>query len=293
MDEVIRIGIVGSDNSHAQRFPELTNLQETPENMKVKGIKVVAIFGLEKARTEEVAKAAQIPEIVEKPEDMLGKVDAVMVVFRHGGLHYQYAKPFLKNGLPVFVDKPFCAASKDCEKMVELAEKHNALLTSYSTLRFADSYRKFKEEMKGFGEIVSGLSKSPADRNSEYGGLVFYGIHATELMEETFGLGVTEVTARENGDDVVATCGYQDGKLVSLFLLKNAVHNFHLVVYGKEKWGSHEIDAGTCYRDGLLKFQEMIKTGQKPLEYKQMIEPVLVIEAIEKSLKKGKTVKLA
>jgi predicted dehydrogenase len=49
---MIRIGIVGSDNSHAIAFSKLCNLDE---KLHVDGAKVVSIFGLDAARNKEVA----------------------------------------------------------------------------------------------------------------------------------------------------------------------------------------------------------------------------------------------
>ena len=39
---------------------------------------------------------------------MLGKIDALIVDHRHAKFHLEAATPFVKAGIPTFVDKPFC-----------------------------------------------------------------------------------------------------------------------------------------------------------------------------------------
>ena len=56
---MIQIGIVGSDNSHADRFSELVNLPEREQH--IEGAHVECIYGREPVRTAEVAKNNRIP----------------------------------------------------------------------------------------------------------------------------------------------------------------------------------------------------------------------------------------
>src|ERR1051326_175329 len=79
---MIKLGIVGSDNSHADAFSQLCNLDKGFNGFKCRGAKVVAIYGHDPKRTEEVARNGQIPTIVEKADHMIGIVDAVLVGFR-------------------------------------------------------------------------------------------------------------------------------------------------------------------------------------------------------------------
>ena len=126
---MLRVGIVGSDNSHAVNYSRLANI----EGVVGDTARVVAITGPDPERTKEVAGLGNIPEIVGTPQDLLGKVDAVLVVHRHGDLHLANALPFLEAGLPVYVDKPFTISLQDGAKLIRAAAKNNALLTSYSS----------------------------------------------------------------------------------------------------------------------------------------------------------------
>lgn len=286
-----RIGIVGSDNSHAERFPELTNLPDVPAEKHVDGAKVVAIFGLDPKRTEEVATKTRIPKIVADPKEMLGMVDAVMVVFRHGGLHLQYAKPFIEAGIPVFVDKPLAATPKDAEALVELAERTGTPMTSFSTLRFAKGVPEFIKDLETIGTLRTGIFTSPADRKSEYGGLVFYAIHGSELLLATCGAGVEEVQAAQYGNNVMAVMGHKKGMLLSLNLIASG-YGFDMMAYGDKGRKKIEVDASSCYYEGFKMFMEMLRTGKSPIPHAEMIESVRIIDAVERSLQSGKPVKI-
>lgn len=288
---MFRIGIVGSDNSHAERFPELTNLPDQPADKHVDGAQVVALFGLDPVRTEQVATKTRIPKIVSDPKEMLGMVDAVMVVFRHGGLHRQYAEPFIKAGIPTFIDKPLAASPADAEAIVELAQRTGTPITSFSTLRYATGVPEFVKGMAEIAPVRTAIVTSPADRGSEYGGLVFYAIHASELLLEMIGPGIEEVQAAQYGQNVMAVMGHKSGILCALNLIASG-YGFDMMAYGDKGRRKIEVDASTCYREGFKVFLEMLRTGKPPLPYDEMVESVRIIDAVERSLQAGKAVRL-
>jgi len=139
---VYRIGIVGSDNSHAITFSQIANGIDR-ENY-VEGFKATHLFGLDEARNREVAEKGGIENIVSDVNEIIGNVDIVFVVFRHGGLHLKYAEPFIENRIPVFVDKPLAATVADARRLIELAREKQTLFTSFSTLRFTDAVQELR-----------------------------------------------------------------------------------------------------------------------------------------------------
>ena len=285
---MIRIGIVGSDNSHAQAFSKLCNVEGN--DLHIDGAQVVSIFGIDPDRTEEVARNGNIPKIVESPEEMIGEIDLALVVFRHGGLHRQYAEPLLHAGIPTFVDKPLTLSPQDARALLSAAEKSGVPFTSFSTLRVAKDMLAFVKEAEETAPFNFSSFAGPADRQSEYGGLPFYGVHIVEMMAALNGSGVKSVHAVENGKNITASVTYESGKLVTLNFLGDSSYVFHMSVFGKEGWKSRALDSGTCYKDGLELVLEMVRTGNWPLSREELLEPVLVLTAIEQSLVTGKSV---
>ncbi|HQE25612.1 MAG TPA: Gfo/Idh/MocA family oxidoreductase [Candidatus Atribacteria bacterium] len=281
---MIKIGIVGSDNSHALAFSQVTNLPQGVEGLKVEEAEVVAIWGFERNRTEEVAKLGNIPEIVNYPEDMIGNVDAVMVVLRDGALHYKFSKPFIEAGIPTFIDKPLETSIDNAKRIITLAQEKNTPITSFSTLRYDEPVERFKEDLSLKGPLTTGVVCGPADTTSEYQGIFFYGVHIVELSQEIFGRGVESLMATNHHNNIAITLTYSDERIVELLMLGNATYTFTISAFGKNGWGHWDgSQTPSPYYYGLLKFIDMIKTSKMPLSYDELVEVVAILKAIEVS----------
>ena len=101
---MLRIGMIGADNFHALAFSRLANL---PPEEGGSGLpaRVTMLWGESAQRAAFVANEAHIHTVVDDPARMLGQVDAVMVVLRHGAQHHDAALPFLRAGISTWVDK--------------------------------------------------------------------------------------------------------------------------------------------------------------------------------------------
>ena len=75
--------------------------------------------------------------MVDSPEELLGKVDAVMMESIDGTRHFEPAKFFIEKGIPTFVDKPFTSSLEEAIALAEMAKKNNVPLFSASSLRYA------------------------------------------------------------------------------------------------------------------------------------------------------------
>ncbi len=285
---MFKLGILGSDNTHADAFSKLANLEAGINGLRIEDVRVTHIYGTDPQRTEEVAQNGNIPNIVSAPEEMIDAVDGVLCVWRHGGKHLADTLPFLKAGIPAFVDKPLACSVRDATALIDAAEKAGVGLTSFSTLRFERTTVQYIEDLKAnAGELTAGMSTGPADLESEYGGVFFYGIHAVELMNAVWGYGCESVAAVAHQGNAVAVCKFDRGALVTVNMLGNAKYAFHLVAFGKDGWKHHAVDAGACYYDGMQVFMEVLRTGQWKFTREQLLEPVKVLSAIDRSLNEG------
>jgi predicted dehydrogenase len=285
---MIRIGIVGSDNSHALAFSQLMNTQKGKGDPRWEEAHCVALYGTDPARNAEVAEKGKIPMIAPSVEEMLKHVDAAMVVWRHGDLHASHALPFLQAGKPVFVDKPFAIKIEDCQAMLAAAQKSKALLTSYSTTRWTKAIRKLQDRAAEYGDLRMGQVSGPADLESEYGGVFFYANHAVEMMFALFGHGAVAIYAREGQGNITGVVRWPDGKVANLNLMKSAKATYSATLHGTAGWISEKIDIGGSYEDGLEQFVKMIRTGKRPLTDEQLLEPTRLMHALLRSLKSGK-----
>jgi len=275
-----RIGMVGSDNSHAITFSQIANGVD-PAN-RVSGFQATHLFGLDEKRNLEVAEKGKIPNIVSDPSKMIGEIDIAFIEFRHGGLHLKYARPFIEAGVPVFVDKPLAADTEDARKLVRLAASTGIPFTSFSTLRFTNVVQETKNLLSVEEPVFLSLV-GPGDLRSEYGGLIFYGIHLTEIFNEIVGHGVKEVFAMRKAKDVAITLVH-DRVVGTLKISPSMPYLFAVECVTKKSHHTENVDTATCYKNGMMRIKEMLDTRKWPLSGEDMFEPVAVIEGIVKSM---------
>ena len=91
-----RIGIIGSENSHARAFAKVFAQEKDFRDMQV-----VAVYGDEGVEPSQRVRE-HFPEavIVDRPEDMLGRVDAVMITSRTASTISPTPRPFWKPASP-------------------------------------------------------------------------------------------------------------------------------------------------------------------------------------------------
>lgn len=279
---MIKIGILGTDNSHSIGFSTEFNVSK-----EVKGGQVVAVYGDDEARTLDVATRGQIPTIVKKPTDMIGLVDAAIVDFRHGSRHLQFAKPLIQAGIPTFIDKPFAATPADAKAMVALSKKHKTPITTFSTLRFGAGLTKFKEAVAKIGNIKTVVLTGPGNARDPHDGIFFYAVHQVEMLLEVFGYDVVSVRGMDYSGTLVASVLYKNGMIATIHETC-AVHSpFTAMAFGSA--GKADYDS-TSSPDmslaGTRALFEMFKTGRMPLTYDQMTASTRILWTIQQSAKK-------
>ncbi|HCL02205.1 MAG TPA: oxidoreductase [Lachnoclostridium phytofermentans] len=284
---MIRIGILGSDNSHALAFSKLANLPDEAGNYLYDDVRVTSIYGLDKERTQVVAREGRIETIVEHPKDMLSYVDAVMVVFRHGNLHYKHALPFIEAGIPTWVDKPFTILPSEAIHLINTAEKYNTLLAGGSTCKYCPDVLSLQQEFHHLHQnrsVISANFNFPGELTSPYGGIYFYGGHAIEIMTTIFGKNPISVKTDVHCGNLIALFKYEDFAVTIHFA---EVSEFFATIYSSDKVITHPINISTVYRQGFQKYVDALKKGRMPEDFNSLLRPVLLLEALEKAIDTG------
>ena len=146
-----RVGIIGLDTSHSVAFTKSLLRSDAA----FKGYKVVAAYP--QGSLDIVSSTERIPgykedvikmgvEIVNSIEELLEKVDVVLLETNDGRRHLEQAMQVFKSGKRTFIDKPIAASLNDAIEIFKAAEKYNVPVFSSSSLRFA----------KGMSEIKNG-----------------------------------------------------------------------------------------------------------------------------------------
>lgn len=288
----MKIGIIGAENSHSAAIAKIINVQK-----KAKGFTVDYLWGETRAFAERTAEAGEIPNIVRKPVDMLGKVDAIIVDHRHAKYHLEPAVPFIRKGIPAFIDKPFCYRAAKGKRFLALAKKRKAPVTSYSVIPHQQNFVKFRKEVAKLGKLSAGTTYGPSDLKSKYGGVFFYGIHSVEAALKLYGYDVAAAGIIKNLENTsVGTLVYPSGLTVAMHFMKSGAPGFQFTVVGEKGLVhyEHKGDASP-YLAGIKCFTRMFRTRKEPKEYTHanILRPVQVLEAMEKSIRTGKLVKVA
>lgn len=290
---MLRLGIVDCDTSHSVAFTQRLNRVGIAEEQWVDGARVVAaVPGRSVIAPERIpVHVAQLQgygvEIVEQPADLLGRVDAVLIAAVEGGAHLERALPFLEAGLSVFVDKPFTTSVADARRLVDVAQRHGAALTSASALRYTLEVQEIQRRREEVGAVLGVDAYTPASLHPRNPGLFHYGVHGVEMLYALLGPGCQSVRClHEEGVDF-AVGRWQDGRLGSVRGTRQGVYAFGFTAFCEKQTLPRVVDGRYYYRELLKVVVEMFQTGRWPLSPTELIEPVAFQEAALASTRQG------
>ena len=285
---MIRIGIVGAENSHCTAIAKLCNVEK-----KARG-RVVAVWGETRKFAKAAAEAGRIPCVLADWRELLGRVDGVMIDHRHARYHAEVATFFVKHGVPCFVDKPFTFTLDEGKRLCALARKKKVPITSFSVLPLQRDFSRFARAVRKLGDVVSLTSTGPVELNSKYGGIFFYGIHQVDMLIALLGTQVARVSLMRHGKGGVAVLACKNGPVVTMNCVNNGNYTFHCSAVGGTKILDWRFDRdANPYLAGARTFIKMFRTGREPYPHERLLAPVAVLEALAKSLRLGRPVKVA
>jgi predicted dehydrogenase len=119
-------------------------------------------------------------EIVGSVDDLLAKVDAVLLESNDGRPHLAQALPVFKAHKRVFIDKPVAGSLAQCVALCDAAARCETPMFSSSSLRYTI---KMNEIASGkYGPVLGAETFGPCSLESTHPDLFWYGIHAVEML---------------------------------------------------------------------------------------------------------------
>lgn len=274
----ITIGIIGAENSHTIGFGKMFNIRK-----EFPGVELKYVWG----ETEEFAKNAmeqgQIPFQVKDPMEMLGKIDALIVDHRHPKYHLEAAIPFIKAGIPTFIDKPFCYRLEEGKKFIELARKYGTPVTSYSSIAHSYGTDDMKKQVEEIGEMNNVVRYGPCELDSEYGNIFFYGVHIVQPLMYIFGDDIEKVKVTKDGNKGSASLVYKNGVFATIVFRRLS---YGWTTFAETKNGVIELKSRIeeSHPDkNYIDMVNMFRTGKEPRSHKSILKCTAVLEALEKS----------
>lgn len=279
-----KIVFLGCENSHANQFIDYIKGIE-----KYSDVEVVGVYSDEREAAEKLGEKYGL-YVMRDCGELAGKVDGVVITARHGDSHYKFAKPYLKSGVPMFVDKPVTVNEDDAVAFMRDCKKNGVKVTGGSCLKYVDVIQRLKKEAEQNegGKTLGGFVRTPVMLGSPYGGFFFYSQHLVETVGEIFGRYPQSVFATKNGGTVTALFKYAEYCVTGLFVDGNwTYYAARASEKGVSGAGFPVITGSECFLTEFDEFYSLLSGGGQKISYADFIAPVFVLNAINRSLESG------
>ena len=279
---VIKIGILGSNsgNGHPFSFPAIINgyvreyliaagwagidsyLSKYPKgNSFTPPACVTHVWTPNMQESQNICNATFVQTVVNQPEDMIGRVDAVMILRDDWESHWRLSEPFLTAGLPVFIDKPLTMSPE--ELSVFSRYLNSGQLMSCSGLRFSPQLEGVKSCLVDANErSISIKAFVPKD-------LAKYGVHIIEMissLNRIEGIRIKRISKSDDksllyeytnnwGDDLSIVCLGESPEPVRMSVSDGGENTFQLTF----------TDNFIAFRSTIASFLSMVDTGIPPI----------------------------
>jgi hypothetical protein len=281
----LRLGIIGTDTSHAVAFTKTLNDPANPDH--VAGARIIAAFKGGSSDIEESASrvdkyATELHDkwnvkFVDTIAALCPLVDGLLLESVDGRPHLPQFREAVQCGKPVFIDKPLAATLEDARAIASLAAQAHVPWFSSSSLRYSAI-----ENMKSpdaIGAIVWG--PGPLEPHHPLD-LTWYGIHAIEMLYTLFGPGCVEASRMKSAEEDVITARWNDGKLGTVHL-QRPYGKFGAVVFLKGEKLNAMPEIQFSYVPLVRAIVGFMQTKQPPVPNEVTLEMFAFMDAAQRS----------
>jgi predicted dehydrogenase len=260
-------------------IPRYLERQQWPES-RIPGAEVMSVWTQDEKLSQKIAKAANISKVVPIPEAMIGEVDAVLLARDDAECHLKFAAPFLKAGLPIYIDKPIALSMADLEKLYEL-EQYPGQIFTCSALRFSKELMLSQQDREKIGEIRKIVAFTPKSWNK-------YAVHIIEpvlnmLSEsdqpESFSGGVANRLQDDTPGSLLVD--WRSGIQTAFFAVGDAVSPISIRVIGTR--GFKDL----VFSDSFTAFKTALEMFLKGVRNQSLTSPRPFNELVVQLLEKG------
>jgi predicted dehydrogenase len=277
----------GYDREFMERecpFPVISDYlgKQPKETFGIEGAKITHICCtgyecIERAR--HVAKASLIENVTERPEDMIGEVDAVICATDNGNEHVERCLPFLSAGIPMFIDKPLVNTEEDLKTFIRLRNEGKRFISS-SSLRYCKEIEPYYGSTYEFGDLRYICSPMPK-RWEEYG------IHAVERMYPLLGRGFVSVQNSGSYERDHVHLVHESGCSVDIPQGVGMAGSGMLMIGTRGSAYVEAKDSYYAFKKQLDLFVNWLRTGEEPVDFADTVEMMKIIIAGLRSRKEN------
>ncbi len=289
-----RIALIGLDTSHTVEFTKL--IQDEKNGHKIidgmratKAFRFPSAFQPEEGQDQRQADLEALGvTMAQSLEDATTDVDAIFLEINDPALHLEYFEKVAGCGLPVFIDKPLAANLEEGRKIIEIARANNTPAWSSSSLRFLPSLIKARKEIPNplVANTFGALGKAAAGSD-----LIWYGVHAVEMLIAGLGTGVESVQAIKDSRGIILIVDYKDEKRGIVECL-HGLYRYGGRIQSEDKMEFFASGEESVYVALMAALHDFVHNKNIPVPLTEALEVLAVLEAGEKSLSSGKAEKI-
>jgi predicted dehydrogenase len=225
--------------------------------------------------------------LVENPREMLGQIDAVLILSLCGAAHVQHAQMFLSAGIPVFVDKPFATNWTDAVAMTRLSAETGVQLWHASAMRYTEEMLSLQARLTTLGLVQGVISYGPGWLAEGNPGLLHYGIHATEQLFALLGPGCQRITNVATANSEVVTGEWSDGRLGTVRVGRSGHTGYGLSVFAQSGVLTEHTSTRFAYRNLCQQIVTAFQTQVAPVSLAETLEVMQFLLAANLSRQRG------
>ncbi|MDT0649650.1 Gfo/Idh/MocA family oxidoreductase [Autumnicola edwardsiae] len=253
-------------------IPEYLSAHNFPEDGLSHLGKVTHIWTQDIGLSHEVAEASNIEHVVTSLEDMIGHVDAILLARDDAASHYGMALPFLKAGLPIYIDKPIAVTLNEADKLLDAQQYEDQIFTC-SSLRFASELMLDREQIDSLGDILHVEGSVPK----------YWDTYAVHLLEPI-------ITQIPNRGELLNVFPFDKNGIRHVFVewentsayikvTGNAPSPLQIHYFGTKASVQNVFkDSFSCFRGSLKKFVEVVHEKSNNIPRQETLEIVRILE---------------
>lgn len=241
---------------------------------QIDGAKVTHVWAQEPALARHIAAAARINVVVDRYEDMLGHVDAVLLARDDAERHVEFAMPFLEAGVPIYVDKPLALTRVEA-RLLFAAQKYSGQLFTCSALRYAQEFQLGEDDRAAIGEIRQVHAITPKDWDR-------YAVHVIEpaLLLVGESRRILQTHSWREGGSTMLSVSLAGGRQLLVSALGSVAAPLALRVIGDKGWKDLVFrDSFTAFRSALQAFVDSVRARSPAISEHFVMDVVELIEA--------------
>ncbi|MFW2591748.1 Gfo/Idh/MocA family oxidoreductase [Aliarcobacter butzleri] len=271
---MIKIGIIGlsEGNGHPYSFSSIINgyddeymsqsgwdniymyLKERDiSDFGIQDSKITHVWTQNLEESRKIAKASKIDNVVEKYEEMISEIDAVIIARDDYQSHKIIAKPFLDGGKYVFIDKPL---SLDIDDLIYFKPFiKSGQLMSCSGIKYAPELDKIKRDLKDFGKIK--LIRGTTVKSWEK-----YAIHMLDGIFSVVPFNVKSVQYNNSNHESFTLFNF-DGSIIQIDALGSCELMLRIELFSDTKYYKADtLNSFDAFRRTLWNFIDTIKNKE-------------------------------